>query len=384
MNRPAYSFVLAAIASLAIIGCGQQSDSAANGTANADAEGEKKTVEARVPVEIATARRAPVTQAFQGTATLEAVAVSEVVSKSSGVVLQVLVEEGDPVSKGDVLARLESDRQRLSLAQAKADLAKLESDLSRSQKMFERKLIANDAFDQVRFAVETQRAVVAMQELELSYTQIRAPISGVVSQRLIKQGNLVQMNQSLFRIDDFDPLEAVVAVPEREMQVIAAGQPVKMLVDAVPGVAFEGVVARVSPVVDASSGTFRVVAQFRDEQGRLRSGMFGRLAIVFDVRDEVLVVPRQALLAEDQDAAVYQIDTDGVARRQPVTLGHVGDGVAEIRDGLDSGAIVVTLGQSGLREGTKVQVLNPPAEVPGGSAAQTAHLAKNEARVEGS
>ena len=380
MNRPTFPILMFAIAGLIVSGCSQQS-----GQTQADAgKGEETTIEARVPVEIATARRAPVTQAFQGTASLEAVAVSEVVSKATGVVLQVLVEEGDSVNKGDVLARMESDRQRLALAQAKADLAKLESDFQRTQKMFERKLIANDAFDQVRFGLETQRAVVAMQELELSYTQIRAPISGVVSQRLVKEGNLVQQNQSLFRIDDFDPLEAVVAVPEREMRVIRAGQPVKMLVDAVPGVPFDGVVARVSPVVDASSGTFRVVAHFRDEQGRLRSGMFGRLSIVFDVRDEVLVVPRQALLAEDQDAAVYQIDSDGVARRQSVTLGHVGDGLAEIRDGLDSGAIVVTLGQSGLREGTKVQVLNPPAEVPGGSAAETAQLAAVAVKTEGS
>ena len=67
-----------------------------------------------------------------------------------------------------------------------------------------------------------------------------------------------------------------------------------------------------------------------------------------------------------------------------MTLGHVGDGLAEIRDGLDSGAIVVTLGQSGLREGTKVQVLNPPAEVPGGSAAETAQLAAVAVKTEGS
>jgi len=373
MNRPAAQIFAFALASLTLVGCGQE----AGDTETARTDDDEKTIEARVPVEIATARRAPMTQAFQGTASLEAVAVSEVVSKTTGVVLQVLVEEGDPVKKGQVLAKMESDRQRLSLAQAKADLAKLESDYERIQKMYNRKLIASDAFDQSRFSLETQRAIVAMQDLELSYTQIRAPIGGVVSQRFVKEGNLVQQNQSLFRIDDFDPLEAVVAVPEREMQVIKAGQPVKMLVDAVPNVAFDGVVARVSPVVDASSGTFRVVTHFRDDQGRLRSGMFGRLSIVFDVREEVLVVPRQALLAEDQDAAVYQIDSDGVARRKSVTLGHVGDGVAEIRGGLDSGSIVVTLGQSGLREGTKVQVLNPPSEVPGGSAAQTAQIAGN-------
>lgn len=368
-----YSVLFAA---LALAACGGQN--ANEGAADA-AEGAKTEIEARVPVEVATARRAPVTQAFQGTATLQAVATSEVVSKATGVVLQLLVEEGDAVKSGQLLAKLENDRQRLALRQARADLAKQESEYQRTQQMFERKLIANDAFDRARFDLEAVRARVAMQELELSYTEIRAPIGGVVSERMIRQGNLVQINQALFRIDDFDPLEAVVNVPEREMQRIAAGQPVTMLVDAVPGEAFEGSVARVSPVVDAASGTFRVVAHFRDGENRLRSGMFGRLSVVHDVREEVLTVPRQALLAEDQDAAVYQIDSDGVARRQPVSLGYVSGGVAEIREGLEAGAVVVTLGQAGVRDGTKVQVLNPPAEVPGG-AAQTAQVASTGAQ----
>ncbi len=367
MTRPSIKVSLL-FAALALAACGRE-----GGPDTARADGAKTEIEARVPVEVATARRAPLTQSFEGTATLQAVATSEVVSKATGVVLELMVEEGDTVRKGDLLARLESDRQRLSVRQAKADLAKQQSEFERTEKMFERKLIANDAFDRARFDLETQRAMLAIQQLELSYTEIRAPISGTVSQRMIRAGNLVQQNQSLFRIDDFDPLEAVISVPEREMQIIAAGQPVSMLVDAVPGEVFQGKVARVSPVVDAASGTFRVVAHFRDEAGRLRSGMFGRLSVVHDVREEVLTVPRQALLAEDQDAAVFRIDSDGVARRQPVMLGHVAGGVAEVREGLEPGALVVTLGQAGVREGSKVQVLNPPADVPGG-AAQTAQV----------
>lgn len=371
MTRPSFkASLLFAALTLVLTACGGE-----GGPDSAKADAAAKTeIEARVPVEVATAKRSPLTQSFQGTATLQAVATSEVVSKTTGVVLQLMVEEGDAVRKGDLLARLESDRQRLSVRQAKADLAKQESEFKRTEQMFERKLIANDAFDRARYDLEMQRAMLAMQELELSYTEIRAPITGVVSERMVRAGNLIQQNQPLFRIDDFDPLEAVINVPEREMQVIAAGQPVSMLVDAVPGEVFQGTVARVSPVVDANSGTFRVVAHFRDQAGRLRSGMFGRLSVVHDVREEVLTVPRQALLAEDQDAAVFRIDEDGVARRQPVTLGYVSGGVAEVRTGLEQGAMVVTLGQAGVREGTKVQVLNPPAEVPGG-AAQTAQLA---------
>lgn len=318
--------------------------------------GTKKAEVLRVPVEVARATRSAITAAFQGTANLTAEAEAEVVSKTSGVVLEIFVEEGDRVKAGQVLARLESDRQRLSLKQSEANLRKLESDFKRQREMFERKLIPQDAFERARYDLDTQRAAYEIAKLELSYTEIRAPIDGVVSRRSVKLGNLVQPNQSLFKIDDFDPLEAVIHVPEREMRRIAAGQPVQMLVDALPDAVFSGSVDRVSPVVDASTGTFRVVAQFRDESGRLRSGMFGRVRIIYDQRVDALVVPRAALLGDVDDASLYVIEDD-TAKRRKVRLGYTDGSQVEVIEGLSEGEQVVTLGQAALRDGAKVQVI---------------------------
>ncbi len=314
----------------------------------------------KVPVEVATAVRSPVTAAFQGTSNLVAEAESEVAAKTSGVVMEIFVEEGDLVRAGQVLARLDSDRQRLSLKQSEANLRKLENDYQRQQEMFNRKLISQDVFDRSRFDLDTQRAAFDMSKLELSYAEIRAPIEGVVSRRDVKVGNLIQINQTLFKIDDFDPLEAVINVPEREMRLIAADQPVQMLVDALPGQVFVGGVARVSPVVDATTGTFRVIAQFRDESKTLRSGMFGRVRIVYDQRNDALVVPRAALIGDDQDAALFVVDGD-TAKRRKVTLGYSDNGKVEVIDGVSEGEMVVTLGQAALRDGVKVEVINAPA-----------------------
>lgn len=333
-------------------GCSRGGDTGSD--AGAAAPGKPKQEETRVPVEVAVARRETITASFQGTATLEADAQAQVVTKAAGVILKINVEEGDIVRKGEVLAVLDSDRQRLNLQQIRATLNKLENDFSRQRELYERKLIGQDIFDRSRFDLEQQKAAYASAELELSYTQIVAPISGVVSRRLVKVGNLIQLNQPLFEVDDFDPLLAVLSVPEREMQRIAADQPVQMLVDARPGEVFLGRVQRVSPVVEAGSGTFRVTAEFRDD--KLRPGMFGRLNVVYDTRDNALVIPREALLGEGADAAVFVVEND-VAKRVTVQLGHIGDGKAEILTGLADEARVITLGQAAIRDGVKVQVI---------------------------
>ncbi len=374
-RRPFLTALVLAM-SLALAACGGNKDDAAkaDGDQSAQAKDAKDTKDValdkdgkpveqiKVPVEVATASRSAVVAAFQGTSNLVAEAEAEVVPKTGGVVLEIMVEEGDKVSAGQVLARLDSDRQRLNMKQSEANLRKLENDFKRQQEMIERKLISQDVYDRSRYDLDTQRASYDIAKLELSYTEIRAPIGGVVSKRNVKVGNLIQLNQPLFKIDDFDPLEAMINVPEREMRLIKADQPVQMLVDALPDVAFAGSVARVSPVVDAATGTFRVVAQFKDDSGKLRSGMFGRVRIVYDQRSDALVVPRAALVGDNKDASVFVVDKD-VAKRRKVTLGYADGGQVEIVDGLAEGEKVVTLGQAALRDGAKVQVINPEAPV---------------------
>jgi membrane fusion protein, multidrug efflux system len=322
---------------------------------------EKKAEVTAIPVEVGSAHRDRVTATFQGTAALQAEAEAQVIGKTGGVILAINVEEGDRVAKGQILARLDSDRQRLNVAQARANYAKLENDYKRQQELFARKLIGSDAFERSKFDLETQKAQYDIAVLELSYTEVRAPITGVVSLRLVKLGNLIQPNTPLFRIDDFDPLEAVLNVPEREMRNLHPGQPVQMLVDALPGMTFSGSVARVSPVVDAQSGTFKVTAAFKDGTGQLRSGMFGRVNVVTDTRENALVIPRESLLGEDVNASVYLVEGDSV-KRQNIKLGYVGGGIAEVLEGVKDGQMVVTLGQAAIRDGSKVVVLS--AEKP--------------------
>lgn len=319
-------------------------------------EDKEKTADAPVPVEAAVVALDSVTGAYSGTATLEPEAQAMVVAKTSGVVLRLLVEEGAEVRTGQTLAELDRARPQLELNRARANFDRLKNDLRRSREMFDKKLLSSEDYERVRFNVDAERAAYDLAALELSYTTIQAPIDGVIAKRMVKVGNLIQPNQTLFQIDDFKPLWGILSVPERELATMRIGQPVRLRVDSLPGVDFSGTVARVAPVVDPQSGTFRVTTEFRDPKDRLKSGMFGRFDVVFDRRENVMVIPVEALLEEDDVRAVFLVE-GGLAKRRLVKVGYQNGDRIEIREGLKVGDKVVTVGRSTLREGAKVTAI---------------------------
>jgi len=367
-RKALYAVLLASLVGLAA--CGGKP--AANEAADADKDKDKnetaqvddkkpvadKKEPKPVPVEVAPVGRRSIESSYAGTASLQAPEEAQVVAKTSGVLLDLRTEEGQFVRKGQVIAQIDPDRTRLEVARAEATLRKLEAEFNRSTELFERKLVAAEAHERLRFDVETQRAAWNLVKLELSYTQVVAPISGVVAERMVKVGNLIQLNQPMFRIVNTERLEAVLNVPERELSTMKPGLSVNLGVDALPGARFAGTIDRVSPVVDSATGTFRVTATFTDEAGRLMPGMFGRVSVIYDRRADSLAVPRIALLEEEVEPAVYVVSDDKVVRT-PIVLGYVNGEFAEVMHGLSEGDQVVTAGKVAVRDGTKVQIIVP-------------------------
>jgi membrane fusion protein (multidrug efflux system) len=216
-----------------------------------------------------------------------------------------------------------------------------------------------------------------------------APIAGVVARREVKLGNLIQANAALFRIVQFDPLIAVLNVPERNLGLLKVGQEVRLAADALAGKTFPGTIARIAPVVDATTGTFRVTCEFHDPGETLRPGMFGRIAIVYDERHDTPTIPRAALIDEDGRTSVFVVAAEAapsvpasggaaaksvappaaataasaaatpryVARLRPVTVGYSEGDRVEIREGLVPGDEVITIGRNAVRDGAVVQKL---------------------------
>ncbi len=328
-------------------------------------------VGARVPVEaprlavaVGEVRLGSLELSHQGSATLEAERETAVVAKTSGVLVRLLAEEGDRVHAGQPLARLDDERQRLELARAEANLARLENELRRATELRAQKLLSEEAYERIRSDLAVQRAARDLAALELSHTEVRAPIAGVILERMVKEGNLIQPNQPLFRIASFRPLLAVLHVPEREFQRMRPGLPAVMAVDALGGEPFSGKVLRVSPALDPGTGTFRVTVAFDDPSERLRAGMFGRIRIVYERRDAVPLVPREALIEEDGRVFAFRIG-DGRAQRVEVRIGASDGPLAEVVSGLEPGDRVATVGRQALRDGAEVTVVEPATSPEG-------------------
>ncbi len=343
---PSMIFIL--LVSLLNYSCGNESKSKDN---------EKQDSTATIPIEISLVERGDVSANYISTATLEADQEAQVVSKVNGVVEKLNVEEGFLVKAGQPLAVLDDRQYRLEMDRAKAELDKLQNDFRRSQELYDKKLISVEAYENLKYQVESQQAAFALAKMNHEYTTIRAPIDGIVSKRLIKVGNMIRLNDPVFTITDFDPLLAIVYVPEHEMQKIHSQQPVGFEADAIPGKSFQGHVERISPIIDPETGTFKVTIEVNDPTGQLKPGMFTRIRIIYDTRQNILLVPKEAIISEDGVKNVYIIDNRMSFKRE-VRTGYANGSKIEIVSGLKQGDTVVTIGQSSLKDSSRVEIIS--------------------------
>ncbi|MBS0570430.1 MAG: efflux RND transporter periplasmic adaptor subunit [Proteobacteria bacterium] len=350
----------------------------------AAAQTKTPTVDA-VPVEVALAAHSAISASYSGTAALVADHEAQVTAKTSGVLKKLYVEEGMTVKAGQLLAELDDADALAKAKQAEAQMHKAEATFAHAQAAIPKHLIPEYEYEQDKFDLAAQRAAYEAANIQLSYTRIVAPVDGVIAERSIKLGNLVQANQNLFRIVGMNPLQAVLNVPERQLGILKAGQVVQLEADALPGKKFGGIILRIAPVVDPASGTFRVTCQFHDASAVLRPGMFARIDIVYDQRPDALTVPRAALVEEDGQTSVFVVDKAPpvaapkaaagkpaakvplgapggfVAHRQLVKIGYSDGDKVEILSGLEAGARVITVGRNAVRDGTAVLVLDNKA-----------------------
>jgi membrane fusion protein (multidrug efflux system) len=346
---------------------------AACGNANGDNAGkngdEDKGDVAAVPVEVAATQRAEMAAVYTGTAPVEAERKAFVMPKVKGEIRSVLADEGQRVREGQVLARLDGDQLRLEVALAAATMRKLERDYQRNTELQDKGLISAVSIDNLKYELEAAKASWELARLQLSYTDIRSPISGTVTQRLdvVKVGNTVtpvggvieSADSSLFVVEDLDSLILRVNVPERELAKLSVGQLAELSFDAVPGRSFAGQIALISPYVDAATATFGVRIRVTETGGLLRPGMFARVAIVYERKPDALQIPRTALLDGDGPPKVFVVH-NGKAAERAVSLGLSNGAMIEVVEGLKDGEQVVVVGQGAVKPGAAVRIVNTP------------------------
>ena len=312
-----------------------------------------------IPVETALPTRGDIYAVYSGTAPIEAFADATVIAKVGGEAHEIFAEEGDDVRSGQILARLDGDRLRLEKQQAEANLRKLQRDHQRSVDLKDKGLISEGDFEKTRYEMEALQATFDLATLELGYTEIRAPIDGVISERFIKVGNTIDINEQTFKVTSMEPLISYLHVPEREYRRIEPGQRAIIEVDALSGASFEAVVARISPIVDPETGTFKISIEVSDASRRLKPGMFGRIGIVFDMHANALQIPRSAIVENAGQLSVFVVSEDVVERRL-INTGYAESGQIEVLQGLDDIDEIVVVGQTSLKDGSKISVINTP------------------------
>ena len=183
---------------------------------------------------------------------------TDVYSRVQGLVEEIYVEEGDYVRKDHVFMKLEADEYALDEAKAEVDFKQEQSKYDRAKRMSEKNLLSKEEFEQAKFALAAKKILWDRAKLNLDYTKISSPISGVIGERLKRPGDRIQPSDKLFTVINTEEMIAVVHIPEKEIRTIRKGQSAYITSQHLKEQQFAGWIKRVSPVVDPASGTFKV------------------------------------------------------------------------------------------------------------------------------
>jgi HlyD family secretion protein len=283
--------------------------------------------------------------------TIEPVTTIEVKSKASGEIIEIAVETGDRVERGDLLVRVDQRVARNALTQAEADLEVSEAQLDNARSQFERseslhatQFISDEEYEAARLAFANARASLvrsqrSLEDARISYedTEVRAPATGIVLSRNVEVGSVIQsasQNVSggsvLLRMADLDTVQVRTLVDETDIGKLSGGLPVTITVDAYPGRGFDGTVLKIEPeaIEQQNVVMFPVLVRIGNEEGLLRSGMSCEVEIHLGSREGVLAVPNAALRTEGDVASAAQVlglNMDAV-REQMATRPRAGGG----------------------------------------------------------
>ena len=343
----------------AAAGCGgtaTEAREAGDGKASSTKAGGKAEEDPSIPVEVVTLDRGPIEAVLRFSTNLEAERQVSVLSESARRVRQLLVEEGDVVRKGQALLRLQDDEQQNTLAKVESELRKVEREYERQKRLHEQGFLSEEDFSNATYQIEQLKLRQEEAQRELSYTEVRAPISGTVTRRQVSLGDFVTINQPLFELVDFDSLVARVFVPERDLVHLHERQEARLSAPSLGEAVYEGSIERIAPVVDPKTGTVKVTVAIADKGG-LRPGLYVDVALVVAAHEEALLIPKRALVYDQDQVFVYRMKGDDEVERLLLAPRLEDKLNVEPEAGFAAGERVVVAGQAGLKDGAKVRVV---------------------------
>ena len=352
------------------------------GCSNIDGSKEQEET-IKIPVETISVSRKTITKEVTYMGDIRAEQDVKVFSKIPDRIISFEKDEGDYVQKGEVIARIEATKieqavvqARAAVASAKSQLANLQAEFQRAQRLIKENAISQQQFDAIKTQYQAAQAMVEQGEAALIQAQsqradanVTAPISGIIGVRYYEQGDMATGPLPLVTVVQMKRVKAVVNAPEQDFGELKVGQCADLKVMSYPDRLFEGKITRISPVLDPITRMGKIEIIIDNSDGLLKPGMFAEVRICIRTLEDVLAIPKHAILESTElsrvnglDVAVKKsqlfVEKDGLARLRDVEVGYSNGTVSVVTAGLTDGENIVIVGQQSLKDSVEVKVLN--------------------------
>ncbi len=332
--------------------------------------------DATISVTVVKPERRTLTRSLRVPANIEAMEKATLYAKAAGYLAGIRVDRGDRVRRGQVLAEIsvpeteeahQAAAAHLHQAEADRDLQRVTVERLEAVRQVEPDAVTQQLIDEARGKLQVAEATIgrlraesAQIETMLSYATIRAPFDGVITDRFVDAGAMIQVATNspqarIVTLMNMDTVRVFVDVSEPDVRFVTRRTPVRLAVGALPGRDFEATVTRFGTALDPDTRTMKTEIDFRNPDHSLMPGMYGVATLILERRDNALTLPATALLVEKDRPYVFTV-SGGAARRNPVTTG-LNDGiVVEILEGLKDDESVVVGGKGIVTDGMPVRV----------------------------
>jgi membrane fusion protein (multidrug efflux system) len=362
-----------------------------------------KIVDRRILIEPVTVANGSVAKHLMTTGTLESEAQADITPEASGVVTRVLADEGDTVEAGQLLAVLASPGLEAGADRSKVELQQARRRAQQAERLHEQGAISDTELLEARETLQTAKASHREATRSRGFANIVSPISGTVAVRDVRVGELAGSGSRAYQVVDLDRLRVIAQLPEKDLGLVSPGLHVVLQGAYNPDLRAEGRVDRVSPVVDPNTGTVRVTVAVNGNTSTLRPGQFVKVRVEVDRHDDVIAIPKGAVIWQDGAPIAWRIvdkDPDEedknngkndepsffekwfadeteddkaeswaeVPRRQAektaLTLGFMDSDRAEITAGLSLGDLIVSVGGEHIRQAAEIKLPGDPNPIP--------------------
>ena len=314
-----------------------------------------------LPVKVGVVRSGTISEEISAVGTLLANESVMIRPERDGRITAIHFTEGQLVRKGEKLVSLDTAEIEAQLAAARSEENLNRSRLKRAEELHEKKFISAQALDDAREAMNQSTARHAEVKARVEKSTVFAPFEGVAGLRQVSPGAYAKAGQDVARLEGIGTLKLDFRVPELYLGRIRPQQEVHVQLDAYGAEIFRGEIYAIEPSVDEQTRTVLLRARVPNPGARLKPGMFARVVLVLETRDNALVIPEQALMPLGKDRFVYRL-VDGKAVLAKIELGLRRPGEVEIRSGLTAGETIIVDGQLRLKDGAPVTVLKDEAK----------------------